>query len=106
MVYLSEIMPLEVNHGYETWKNMIAVAVNGVCFANVGEMKSLIDAIEDGFIEIKLSKGPPLVLDADKCKESVLELKEKYNLNTHCSRDLLGDAVWPSSKKRKAGQAC
>merc|ERR1711871_1215955 len=53
-VFLSEILPHDVNYGYETWKHAIAIAVNGDFFSNVAEMKALVDAIEHGLIEIEI----------------------------------------------------
>jgi len=87
-VYLTEILPHDVNYGYETWKGSIAIAVNGKSFSNVKGMKALVDSVESGIIEIEVLGAPSIILDMDVCKDTDAILREQYNLHTTCSIDL------------------
>ncbi|MCK5130896.1 MAG: trypsin-like peptidase domain-containing protein [Candidatus Sabulitectum sp.] len=80
IVVLTFMLPAEVNTGYESLKNEIIVAVNGVPVRNFSQFVELVDEGTDTFLKLATNLGNIIVLDRPEAIATNDEIMTRYGI--------------------------
>eukprot|EP00040_Diaphanoeca_grandis_P037370 m.242964 g.242964 ORF g.242964 m.242964 type:complete len:371 (+) comp33805_c3_seq15:1095-2207(+) len=87
-IYLAEIFQHDCNFGYSaaTHGGLLARA-NGIHIKDLKQLKSLISALKEGFLELVTENGT-ILLDVEQCEKASTQLLKMCNMQNYCSADL------------------
>ncbi|HPN13747.1 MAG TPA: hypothetical protein PLA65_16945, partial [Spirochaetota bacterium] len=82
VVIVNRVLPDTVNQGYQYYKDLVLLRVNGVRVRDLAHLKKLVGGSADRFIVMDFVGETTIVLDRKLAVEREQELKSTYNINS------------------------
>lgn len=79
---LPTVFPNEVNKGYSNWASVLE-SINGIKIKSFNHLVNVLDNIQDNYTKFEFSDQSTIILNTKKAKDSFLDLKEIYKLNSN-----------------------
>mmetsp|Transcript_116100 Transcript_116100/g.248348 ORF Transcript_116100/g.248348 Transcript_116100/m.248348 type:complete len:511 (-) Transcript_116100:97-1629(-) len=88
VVVMTQILAHELTMGYENLENLRLQAVNGTAVRNLRHAMELIEACNEGYLEMSLQHNLVLILKAEDAKKATAEVLEQHGIPAAKSHDL------------------
>lgn len=82
VVIVNRVLPDTVNQGYQYYKDLVLLRVNGVRVRDLPHLKKIVEGSADRFIVLDFAGETTIVLDRKLAIQSEPELKKTYNINS------------------------
>ncbi len=82
VVIVNRVLPDTVNQGYQYYKDLVLLRVNGVRVRDLPHFKKLVEGSAERFVVLDFVGETTIVLDRKLAMERAQELKQTYNINS------------------------
>jgi S1-C subfamily serine protease len=82
VVILNRVLPDTVNQGYQFYKDLVLLRVNGTRVKDLAQMKTLIECSGERFVVFDFAGETTIVVDRKLAIEREQDLKKNYNINS------------------------
>jgi hypothetical protein len=80
IVFMNRVLPVQVNHGYQHYKDLILDRVNGIRIKDLGHLKRLLDSTTEEYIRLDFVGGATFIFQKRMVLDSERSLLRKYNI--------------------------
>jgi S1-C subfamily serine protease len=82
VIIVSRVLPDSVNQGYQFYRDLVLLRVNGTRVKDLAHMKALIERSGERFVVLDFAGETTIVLDRKLAAERESDIKKSYNINS------------------------